>query len=229
MVHQYQAYLCVDAVAYAPHRLPDVQDLDVDFYVFSFYKVYGPHYSALYGKKEILAKLPNINHFFIAENAIPYKFQPGSANYELSYGYLGYRDYLGALVNEHFPEVTDIYSREAYQKVYQLFADHEEELTERLLNFLNSKKGVKIIGRNDADPSKRLATVSFVIDDTISSAIPEKVDDYKIGIRFGDFYARRLIDDLDLSKKDGVIRVSMVHYNTMEEVNRLIEILDRLI
>ncbi len=228
VVHENQAYLCVDAVAYAPHKLPDVQAMDVDFYVFSFYKVYGPHYSALYGRKEILEKLPNINHFFIAESDIPYKFQPGSANYELSYGYLGYRDYLGALVNEHFPEITDIYSRAAYEKIYQLFADHEEKLAQRLLDFLTKKKGVKIIGRSDADQHKRLATISFVIDGVVSSSITEKVDAYKIGIRFGDFYARRLITDLGLIEKDGVIRVSMVHYNTMEEVDRLIAVLDRL-
>lgn len=228
IVHQNNSYLCVDAVAYAPHRLPDVQDLNVDFYVFSFYKVYGPHYSALYGKREILEKLPNINHFFIQEDDIPYKLQPGSSNYELSYGYLGYKDYLGALVKVHFPEIENPHTRVAYEKVYQLFTDHEEKLTHRLLEFLNSKKGVKIIGKSEASKDKRVSTVSFVIDGLKSSTITKKVDDYKIGIRFGDFYARRLIDELDYSKTEGVIRVSMVHYNTLEEVDRLIEIFDRL-
>ena len=228
IVHEHNAYLCVDAVAYAPHRLPDMQDLDVDFYVFSFYKVYGPHYSALYGRREILEKLPNINHFFIGEDEIPYKLQPGSSNYELSYGYLGYRDYLGNLVKEHFPETQEIYSRESFQKIYQLFSDHEEEMTDRLLKFLNKKKGVRIIGNRKADQNQRVATISFVIDGVVSSKITEQVDEHKIGIRFGDFYARRLIDALDYSKTDGVIRVSMVHYNTLEEVDRLIEIFDRL-
>ncbi len=228
IVHDHNAYLCVDAVAYAPHRLPDVQDLDVDFYVFSFYKVYGPHYSALYGKREILEKLPNINHFFIQEDDIPYKLQPGSANYELSYGYVGYKDYLEALVKVHFPEIKNPLSKQAYEKVYQLFAKHEEKLTQRLLEFLNKKPNVKIIGETDASENKRVATISFVIDGFVSSTITEQVDKYKIGIRFGDFYARRLIDALDYSKTDGVIRVSMVHYNTLKEVDRLIEIFDRL-
>lgn len=228
IVHQNDSYLCVDSVAYMPHRMPDVQDLDVDFYVFSFYKVYGPHYSALYGRKEILEKLPNINHFFIQEDDIPYKLQPGSANYELSYGYVGYRDYLGALVKEHFPEIKDPYSRESFKKIYALFAIHEAELTQRLLDFLNKKKNVRIIGRPDANPDKRVSTVSFVIKGVVSSTITKKVDDYKIGIRHGDFYARRLMDALDYSKTDGVIRVSMVHYNTLEEVDLLIAVLDRL-
>ncbi len=228
IVHDHNAYLCVDAVAYAPHRLPDVQDLDVDFYVFSFYKVYGPHYSALYGKREILEKLPNINHFFIQEDDIPYKLQPGSANYELSYGYVGYKDYLEALVKVHFPEIKNPLSRQAFEKVYELFAKHEEKLTQRLLDFLNKKPNVKIIGETDACKNKRVATVSFVIDGVVSSNITAQVDAYKIGIRFGDFYARRLIDALNYSKTDGVIRVSMVHYNTIKEVDRLIEIFDRL-
>lgn len=228
IVHEQNAYLCVDAVAYAPHRLPDVLDLDVDFYVFSFYKVYGPHYAALYGRREILEKLPNINHFFIQENDIPYKLQPGSANYELSYSYVGYRDYLEALVEEHFPETTDPHTRKAYQKVYALFTDQETKLTARLLDFLNSKSNVKIIGKTSADENERVSTISFVLNGVMSSSITEKVDAHKIGIRYGDFYARRLIDTLDYSKSDGVIRVSMVHYNTLEEVDRLIEIFDRL-
>ncbi len=228
VVHENHAYLCVDAVAYAPHRLPDMQDLDVDFYVFSFYKVYGPHYAALYGRREILEKLPSINHFFIEEDDIPYKFQPGSSNYELSYGYLGYRDYLAKMVKEHFPETEDPYSQASFQKIYKLFADHEEEMTDRLLGFLNKKNGIRIIGKTVSDQNQRVATISFVIDGVISSKITEQVDEHKIGIRFGDFYARRLIDALDYSKTDGVIRVSMVHYNTLEEVDRLIEIFDRL-
>ncbi len=228
IVHDHHAYLCVDAVAYAPHRLPDVQDLDVDFYVFSFYKVYGPHYASLYGRLEILEKLPNINHFFIQEDDIPYKLQPGSANYELSYSYVGYKDYLESLVKKHFPEIAEPHSRKAYQKVYELFTTQETKLTGRLLDFLNTKPNVRIIGKTTSDKNERVSTVSFVIKGVKSSSIIEKVDAYKIGIRYGDFYARRLIDALDYSKTDGVIRVSMVHYNTLEEVDRLIEIFDRL-
>ena len=75
-INERGAMVCVDGVAYAPHRLIDVQLWDVDFYAFSIYKVYGPHYSLLYGKKEILDKLPGINHFFIEKNDVPYKLQP---------------------------------------------------------------------------------------------------------------------------------------------------------
>ncbi|MCB0806685.1 MAG: aminotransferase class V-fold PLP-dependent enzyme, partial [Bacteroidales bacterium] len=76
LVHDHGAQVCVDGVAYAPHRSIDLAAWDVDFYVFSLYKVYGPHYSILFGKKEYLLNLPGINHFFIGESDIPYKFQP---------------------------------------------------------------------------------------------------------------------------------------------------------
>jgi selenocysteine lyase/cysteine desulfurase len=72
-------------------------------------------------------------------------------------------------------------------------------------------------------------TISFVVESRQSDAIVSAVDPHRIGIRYGDFYARRLIDDLGLAAQNGVVRVSMVHYNTQEEVDRLIAILDPLL
>lgn len=228
IMHEANAMICVDAVAFAPHRLIDVQDLDVDFYVFSFYKVYGPHYSMLYGKHEILAELPGINHFFIGKEEVPYKLQPGNANFELSYGYLGLKDYIEATYHTHFPNQECTF-REKAIAVYGLFAKHEEELSKRLLEYLNSKSNVKIIGSTDWDQNTRVPTVAFTVEGVKSSEIPIKVDEYKIGIRYGDFYARRLIESLNLLENDGIIRVSMVHYNSLSEVDQLIQVLDQVI
>jgi selenocysteine lyase/cysteine desulfurase len=88
---------------------------------------------------------------------------------------------------------------------------------------LNNIEEVKIIGRKDADHGKRVSTISFVHDKFTSSEVVSKMDKFNIGIRFGDFYAKKIIYDLGLIEKDGVVRVSMVHYNTAEEVDRLIE------
>jgi cysteine desulfurase family protein (TIGR01976 family) len=229
-VHERGAMVCIDGVAYAPHRQVDVQDLDVDFYAFSFYKVYGPHYSLLYGKKSILETMPGINHFFL-EDEIPYKFQPGNVNYELSYGLLGVTDYFLRFAKEHGNKKAvkkgDIRSAVAFS--YERFAPHEEELAARLLDFLNTRPNVRIIGRVEADRHVRVPTISFVVDGMNSSEIPPEVDKHKIAIRYGDFYARRLIEKLGLAPRDGVIRVSMVHYNTIEEVDRLVEVLDKLL
>lgn len=230
-VHERGAMICVDGVAYAPHALPDVQELDVDFYAFSFYKVYGPHYSVLYGKKAHLLKMPGVNHFFINENDIPYKFQPGSPNYELSYGIMGIGDYFTNLAKVQINqagtrEIKGL--RDAAALSYEYFSKHEECLSARLLDFLNSRPNVRIIGKKEFSRSMRMPTVSFVIKNVKSSTIPPEVDKHKIGIRYGDFYARRLIEDLGLAPQDGVVRVSMVHYNTIEEMDRLIKIFETL-
>jgi selenocysteine lyase/cysteine desulfurase len=68
-----------------------------------------------------------------------------------------------------------------------------------------------------------------VVDGINSETIPPQIDKHNIGIRFGDFYAKRLIEDLGLDKQGGVVRVSMVHYNTIEEVDRLIQALETVL
>lgn len=226
-VHDRGAMICVDGVAYAPHGTVDIRDLDVDFYAFSFYKVYGPHYSLLYAKKEHQEKMPGINHFFLEEE-LPYKFQPGNVNYELTYGLLGLKDYFTEFARVH-GDGDNLGFRAAAEASFMHIAEQEALLSAPLMEFLNSKPNVRIIGKISADRDIRVPTVSFVVKDTKSSDITLEVDKHKIGIRYGDFYARRLIEDLGLAAQDGVVRVSLVHYNTPEEVERLIKVLDPLI
>ena len=87
---------------------------------------------------------------------------------------------------------------------------------------------MKIIGATEADQALRVPTVSFVIDGSSSREVVEQVDPIGIGIRYGDFYSRKLVDDLELPNGDGVIRVSAVHYNTIQEIDRLIDVLENL-
>lgn len=226
-VHSYGALIFVDGVAHAPHRLIDVQDTDVDFYSLSFYKVFGPHIAMLYGRKNLLLNTPGMSHFFIAQDNIPYKFQPGSPNYELSYGLLGLKVYFNAFAENHNYKNKNFRENAAF--AYKIIAGHEELLTDRLLNYLNSKPNIKIIGETEADRNKRVPTISFIVKDRLSDSITLKVDEHKIGIRYGDFYARRLIDDLGLSKQNGVVRVSLVHYNILEEVEKLINAFEEIL
>ncbi|MEM6764749.1 MAG: aminotransferase class V-fold PLP-dependent enzyme [Bacteroidota bacterium] len=226
-VHALGVRICVDGVAYAPHKLVDVQALDVDVYVFSFYKVYGPHHALMYGKKEILLQLPGVNHSFIQETDIPYKFQPGNLNYELSYSTLGIYEYFLQMAEKHHladgaSAITQL------RNISDLMAEHEHQLSSHLLGYLDSRPDVNIIGPSKADKDSRVPTISFIMGDSSSKEIVEKVDAHKIGIRYGDFYAKKLIQDLGLAKQQGVIRVSMVHYNSLEEVDRLIEVLEIL-
>ncbi|MEH1864351.1 MAG: cysteine desulfurase-like protein [Nostoc sp.] len=227
-VHDRNAMICVDGVAYAPHRLVDVQDLDVDFYALSCYKVYGPHHALLYGKEEHLLRLPGLNHYFIQQTDIPYKFQLGNVNFELSYGMLGLCDYLCELAQLHYGDKTAPDLRSQMIQAFNLISIHEEELSDRLLSYLNSKPNVRVIGQSKADREFRVPTISFVVDGMNSSTIPAKIDQHYIGIRYGDFYAKRLIEYLGLASQGGIVRVSMVHYNTLEEVNSLIEAFEQL-
>lgn len=223
-VHEHGALICVDGVAYAPHRAIDVQALDVDFYAFSFYKVYGPHYAVLYGRKALLDALPGFNHYFIDE--VPYKLQPGNVNFELCYGLTALPDYFQALSDHHCPAQA-LSGRAALLQAFELIADHEERLAERLLAFLNQQPRVRIIGARVPDKQRRVPTVSFVVEGCRSEELARACDPLGIGIRFGDFYAKKLVADLDLNRFGGVVRVSMVHYNTLSEIDRLTEALAR--
>ncbi len=213
LVHEYGAWVCVDAVAYAPHRHIDVQDWDVDFYVFSMYKTYGPHYAMMYGKKEHLLALPGNNHFFIRQDETAYKFQPGNVNFEFAWGITGLPEYMQTLGKNPFDQI----------------AEHEEILSNEVISFLKTKKTVRFIGPDTGDREIRVPTISFVVGQHDSESIVLETDKFKYGIRFGDFYAYRLIEDLGLLPQQGVIRVSMVHYNTLDEVKGLIQVLDQVI
>lgn len=228
-VHAYGALICVDGVAYAPHRQVDVQALDVDFYAFSLYKVYGPHLGLLYGKQEHLLNLPGYNHNFIDRTDIPYKFQPGGTSYELCASLGAILEYLQALAHHHQGSPVPLTTAESLTQAFALIRGYEGQLSDRLLTFLNTKSTVRVIGCPEADPDRRVPTISFVVDGLRSDQIPPHLDAHHIGIRYGHFYAKRLIEDLGLADQAGVVRVSMVHYNTLKECDRLIDLLDQVI
>ncbi|MBH3332032.1 cysteine desulfurase-like protein [Pseudomonas oryzihabitans] len=223
-VHAVGAQLCVDAVAYAPHRLVDVQASGADFYVYSFYKTFGPHFAVLWGRRDLLLDFPSLNHFFIGQEVVPYKLQPGNVNYELSFGCIGISDYLLDIANQLGIQGSE---RERMQAAFDAFEIQEDALAERLLGFLRQRPGVRIIGKTSVQA--RVPTISFVVEGVRSEAVVLKVDEQRIGIRFGDFYARRLIEALGLAPQGGVVRVSLAHYNTLEEIDRLIAALDQAI
>lgn len=227
-VHAAGALICVDAVAYAPHRGLDVKALDVDFYLISLYKLYGPHVSILYGKRELLLEATRQHHYFIGDDDIPLKLNPGGPNHELTASLSGITDYFDALHGRHFPgSNAALHSRVG--ECFDLIAAHEERLAAPFVDFLNSKPGVRIVGRAIADRGARVPTFSFVVNGRDSNEFPEHLAGHDIGIRAGHFYAKRLIDALGLDGNNGVVRASMVHYNSPGEVTRLIRHLDEVI
>ncbi len=221
VVHDAGALICVDGVAFAPHRRVDVQDLNIDFYVFSWYKVYGPHLAVMYGKLDLLLGMSGINHNFFKAEDVPYKFQPGNYNFELTYSLKAIPEYLEKLYDHHF-ENNKFNEVEKYDASFVLIAAYEAQLAQELLSYLKSVPEITIIGHSSPESNKRVPTISFIHKNFKSSEIVEQVDKKHIGIRYGDFYAKQLIKELDLEQYNGVVRVSLVHYNTLEEVDRLI-------
>ena len=172
-VHAVGGRVCIDAVAYAPHRLVDVQASGADVVVFSFYKVFGPHYAVMWVQRELLLSLPSLNHYFIGREVLPYKLQPGNVNYELSYGCIGIHDYLcdtgRALGATGTPPSTCRPPR-------RLRAARRTPSPNTCCQWLRGQKNVRIIGRPAADDARRVPTISFVVDGMASEAIVRHVD-----------------------------------------------------
>lgn len=214
------ALSCVDGVAYAPHRRVDVQALGCDFYLASLYKIYGPHMGALFGRRDALLALRGQNHGFVPEDAVPYKLEPGNAPHELAAGLTGIVAYLTELDRHHGGPGE-------LESAFELISRQEEALAAQLLGFLNAHPRVRVIGETSADRALRVPTVAFVVDGMDSAALPPKLDEQHLAVRYGHFYATRAIRDMGLDGVNGIVRASMLHYTTPDEVARLIDALER--
>ena len=212
-----------DGVAYAPHRQIDVAALGVDAYAASLYKVYGPHLAAVFGRESLLLAAHGQNHDFIGEDRLPYKFQPGNVTHELTAGLPGITDYLDAVAAQHGIQLEG--ARERHGAVFSVFAAHEAALCGRLLEGLLKHDAITVIGPHDPDPNVRVPTVAFTVKDRNASEIPPCFDPHGIALRCGDFYAPGAIEALGLTELGGVVRASLVHYNTLDEVDRFLAVL----
>lgn len=222
IVHAVGGRVVVDGVAFAPHRAIDVRDWGVDWYVYSTYKVYGPHMAALFGTHDAYAELEGPNHFFIPNDAIPYKFELGGVLHEGCAGLLALRDYVTFLGGGE--ELT----RDVIESAGRVMTEFELPLQARLIEYLRDRPEVRIVGPAHAD-SSRVGTISFVHEKLESRAISGAANEAGIGIRHGHMYAYRPCQALELDPDDGVVRVSLVHYNTLDEIDRLIAVFDSVL
>jgi cysteine desulfurase family protein (TIGR01976 family) len=226
LVHQYNAYIVGDGVSYAPHGFPDVKDLDVDFYAFSLYKTYGPHLGLLYGKKEILDQLPNQNHEFLEGDA-PYTLNPGGPNHEELSCLVGVYDYFNNLYKYHFP-AENLPIREKIHKVNELIAEHEMEIANPLLDYLSNRSDIRLIGKKTIRDKDRAPTIAFTMNNKSSKDLSSELVKHGIATRNDNFYAWRCLMALGIDVDDGVVRTSMVHYNSHEDVEKLIKALKKI-
>jgi len=243
LAHDAGSLTYIDAVHYAPHGLIDVAALDSDFLVCSTYKFFGPHMGVLYGKREHLRRFrpykvrPNTN-------AIPNCWEWGTLNHECIAGITACVDYIADLGRNPMGTRTDGRSgsgaekssaftrRTAIESAYAAIHEHERALMERMMSGLKQIPGLKIYGITDPGRfDQRCGT--FAVRDTSAKRSPLELAT-KLGERGfftwdGNYYALNLTEHLDVETSGGFLRIGLVHYNTVEEVDRLLVALAEIV
>ena len=233
MAHAAGTLVYVDAVQYAPHGAIDVQKLDCDFLVSSAYKFFGTHAGILYGKRNLLE---NLFAYKVrpATNEIPGKFETGTQNHEGIAGVLGaieYFEWVGHEFGSEHAEGLREYSgrRLELKKAIAAIHSYEFELNRALLTTLQAVPGIMIFGLTDMKRlDERVATFSFRLQGQHPHDVAQKLADAGIYVWDGNYYALNVTERLDLEDKGGMVRVGAAHYNTLDEIARLGEVLQKI-
>ncbi len=228
LAHNVGALCYIDAVQYAPHKPIDVQELDCDFLACSAYKFFGPHIGILYGKYDLLERLTAYK-VRPSGNLPPDKFETGTLSFESISGTLGALAYLAWLGTtfggEYAQQYQDRYHGNALalKQSMAVIADYELELNKALCSGLIAIPGLHLYGISDlARMSQRVPTFSFTLAGHSPQAVAEALDKANIYVWNGNFYALSVVDRLGLEEHGGLVRVGAVHYNTIEEIERLV-------
>lgn len=224
-IHAAGAIAIVDGVSYAGHGLPDVEALGADIYLFSFYKVYGPHLGVMVMREKTNRELPNQGHFFNADHATA-RFTPAGPDHAQIASVNGVIDYFEAVYQHHFGE-EEVTAGLKTSRVRALFQHTERRNLKPMLSFLSHHSAVRLIGKTIT--KHRAPTVSFTVAGRDPSSIAALLAEQKIGIANGNCYAWRLMEALSVKPEDGVVRLSFVHYTLKEEVDRLLDTLDEIL
>jgi len=220
MAHAHGAHCVVDAVSYAGHGLPDVAALGADAYLFSLYKTFGPHQGLMVIRPELRAALGNEAHYFNADQ--PRKcLVPAGPDHAQVAAAAGIADYFDALDAHHHPGAA-LEDRPA--RVRALLHAAETPLLARLLDGLHARPGLRVLGPQQAEG--RAATVAVVPEGKSPLELAEALGRQGLMVGASHFYAVRLLEAMGVDPARGVLRISMVHYNRMDEVERLLSALD---
>ena len=214
----------VDAVAYAPHHICDLKALDVDLYMFSLYKVFGPHQGLLYLKADLQAQLPAQCHFFNRGDSRK-RFDPAGPQHAEVAACQGVLEYFDKLSLHHKADSTSPATGQMAQ-LHALFAAHEQQLASPLLDYLGHAPNVRVLGKAHCRDNDRAATIAFTPKGQTAAALATALQAEGIGVECGNFYAHRLLQHTGIDPAAGVLRISLVHYNTHAEVQRIISTLD---
>ncbi|GAB4384383.1 aminotransferase class V-fold PLP-dependent enzyme [Albidovulum sp.] len=225
MVRAAGAVSCVDGVSYAPHGLPDVAALGADIYLFSGYKVYGPHQGLMVIREAVARALPNQGHVFNAE--VLYKrFTPAGPDHAQVAACAGIADYLDALHAHHFGAGSEPEPGARAAAVAALMRAHEIAICQPLLDHLAARNDLRLIGPRRAEA--RAPTVAVALAQS-PERVAEALAARGIDCRGDNFYAVRPLAAMGIAPEHGVLRLSMVHYTSQEDVARLIAALDEVL
>jgi cysteine desulfurase family protein (TIGR01976 family) len=215
--HAAGAEVFVDAVHYGPHGPIDVQAFDCDYLVCSGYKIFSPHMGFLWGRLEILNALPTFREEFVPDTT-PAKLEIGTYIYENVAGMdaaVRYLEDLGRVIN---PAAKA--RRAALVAATEAVRDYEAQLSSAMLDVL-SKAGATVYGVTAKDQiSQRTPTLCFNLPGILAMKVTEQFANQNIGVRDGHMYSPRLMERLGLTRESGAVRASLVHYNTLEEVQK---------
>jgi len=227
LARQAGALSYIDAVHYAPHGLIDVRALDCDFLVCSTYKFFGPHMGILYGKREHLKRLhpykvrPNTNN-------IPNCWEWGTLNHECIAGIKACVDYWEDLGRRAKPSVAT--RREAIVAAHTAIHPHERAMMEKMIAGLQAIPGLKLYGISDPRRfDNRCATIVVRIEGHTPLELATKLGDRGFFTWDGNYYALNVTEQLDVERLGGFLRIGLVHYNTMEEVERMLAALKEIV
>jgi len=220
LAHSAGAMAFIDAVHYAPHGSIDVGQLDCDFLVCSTYKFFGPHQGVLYGKREHLQRLQPYK-VRANSNTIPYRWEWGTLNHECIAGITACIEYLADLGRRvDLPAKT---RRESLRNAYMAIRNHERSLVTKLITGLLEVPGLTLYGISDpAQLHRRCPTAAVRIKGHSPLELATKLGECGIFTWDGNYYALNLTERLDVEKDGGFLRIGLVHYNTREEVERLL-------
>ena len=219
----------VDAVQYAPHGLIDVKGLGCDFLACSAYKFFGPHSGQLFGKREHLQRL-QAYRVRPAGDQPPGKWETGTQNHEGMAGVVAAIDYLAGLgVAYGGAQPTDS-RRVKLIAAWSVIVEYERQLTERLIDGLLRVPGIRIYGLTErADWGRRVATVALRKRGTTPEQLALALAGENIFAWNGSFYAQSVSERMGVEESGGWLRLGLVHYNTVDEIDRCVRALEGIV
>jgi cysteine desulfurase family protein (TIGR01976 family) len=226
LAHQVGALVFVDAVHYVPHSAIDVRTLDCDFLACSAYKFFAPHVGVIYGKREHLARLRPYK-VRPAADEVPSRWETGTLNFEGLAGLVATIDYLANLGRQVAPNSSS--RREALIAAMKAIQVYERQLCSHLVTGLQQITGLKIYGITQPEHfAWRTPTIGFRLAGYSPKEVATALGDRQIYTWHGNVYALGLTERLGIESQGGLVRIGLVHYNTLAECDRLLEVLNNL-